>query len=788
MAICKEMPWIKYMIQYYKEPIGWILENDTFNSQTLPKFETIFAQSNGYMGVRAALEERYVNETRNAFVTGTFNCADYTEVTELPNLPDVTQMELFIDNERFSLDYGSVNNYSHRLNLKNAEVTREVEWTSSNGKTLKICFGRIVSLADEHLVASYMEVTPINDDIAININSGINGRVSNTGSQHLTEGERRLLNGKILRLVTETTQSKVQIAVHCVHKVMGANLDFLPIMSRRTFTASYKGEICKGNTLRIEKISCYHTSRDIESDNSVNDVCKRGEECIDKAFEEGYEKIASLSANAWDKYWQIHDMQIDSIDSYDQLAMRYALYQLNGMVKRNDNRVGIGAKALTGEGYKGHSFWDTEMFILPHYQYTDPDTARTLLEYRWKSLSGARKKAESNNFKGAMYPWESAWLDDGEVTPLWGAADINTGKSTPILTGMIEHHITADVAWSVWQYYKSTGDDDFMARCGCEILLDTARYWISRANYNEKLDRYEILDVIGPDEYKEHVNNNAYTNYIAYENLNFARQVLDIMPKKWKETLEHLIKELDINDLAEHIDDVMAKWYLPKPNSDDILPQNDEYLNLKEIDLSKYKYESGVSSIFNDFGPEEINNIMVSKQADTVMLMCIMSDKFSEEVCGKNFNFYEAHTLHDSSLSYGTHGLLASRLGRTELAYTMFCHARDIDIGQNMKSSDEGIHSASMGGLWQCATFGFAGLYQVEDKLYISPKLPKEWCRLAFRFVWQGCPVFFETTHNYTELQNIGDKTVELYFEGKVTKLAPNEKIRYTSERTNYEI
>lgn len=766
------------MIHYNKEPLGWVIEQDSFNSQTLAKCEAIFAQSNGYIGIRAALEERYVGERRNAFITGTFNCADPSEVTELPNLPDVTNMELYVNGERFHLDNGTIHHYCHRLNLKTGEVTREVEWTSPNGIRLILRFGRVVSLADEHLVASCMEVTAINTDVQLKLDSGIDGRMTNSGSQHLAEGERRLINGNILRLVTTTSQSDVQIAIHCTHNIKGVQIKCLPVMGRRSFTTRYIGELPKGHTMRVEKLSCYHSGRDMGADNTTEDVCKRGGECIEKAMEQNYEQIAAASAAEWDAYWKVHDMQIESIDSYDQLAIRYALWQLNGMVKRNDNRVGIGAKALTGEGYKGHSFWDTELFILPHYQYTDPDTARTLLEYRWKSLPGARKKAASNNYVGAMYPWESAWLNDGEVTPLWGAADIQTGESIPILTGLIEHHITADVSWSVWQYYKATGDEDYMERCGCEILLDTARFWLSRADYNRELDRYELLDVIGPDEYKEHVNNNAYTNYLAYANLNFARQVLDMMPEKWPETARRLTRELELEGMAQRLEEAMTKWYLPQPNEDGILPQNDQYLQLNEIDLSKYKEEIGVSTIYDDYGQEQINRSMVSKQADTVMLLCIMSDQFSEDVCRKNFDFYEAHTLHDSSLSYGTHGLLASRLGVTELAYEMFRHARDIDLGPNMTSSVEGIHSASMGSLWQCVALGFAGLRQVEDKLYLEPQLPKEWSRLAFRFVWRGCPVRLEATHETLKLHNMGEKDIILHFRSEIIIIAPGEKVQ----------
>ena len=765
------------MLQYEKSPLGFIIEQDAFDAQTLGKCEAIFAQSNGYMGIRAAHEERYIGERRGAFVTGTFNCADETEVTELPNLPDVTAMEIFAGGERFCLDHGQVGDFRFRLDMRTGEITREATWTSPAGARLQLRARRVVSLADEHVIAARVELTALDADLPIRLESGIDSRVTNTGAQHMAEGEKRLIDGGILRVTTRTSQSRVEVAVHSAHRVSGAQLSALPVMGRRTMLERMTGVLKAGKTLAIEKISCYHTGRDMGAENTAEGVCARGGECIRRALAQGYEAIAQASAEKWAAYWAKHDVRIDSDKPYDQVAVRFALYQLNGMVKRDDSRVGIGAKAMTGEGYKGHSFWDTEMFILPHYLFTDPATARTLLEYRGLSLPGARKKAKENGFDGAMYPWESAWLDDGEVTPLWGAADIVTGESTPILTGMIEHHITSDVAFMVWQYYQATGDEEYMARYGCEILLDTARYWLTRADYNEKLDRYELLDVIGPDEYKEHVDNNAYTNYLAYENLVIARRLLDVIGEKWPQTFARLREPLELDGLAPRLDAMIAKWYLPQLNEDGILPQNDTYLSLEKIDLSKYRNQKGVSSIYEDYNVKQMNKLMVSKQADTVMLFCVLSDLFPAESCRKNFDFYESRTLHDSSLSYAMHSVLASRLGSVDLAYAMFEKACDIDLGQNMKSSDDGIHSASMGGLWQSVVFGFGGLRQQGTQLHVDPHLPPAWKKLSFRFVWQNVPVAMALTQEAFTLKNLGQDPVAVNVRGEDVRLEPGKEL-----------
>ena len=249
-------------------------------------------------------------------------------------------------------------------------------------------------------------------------------------------------------------------------------------------------------------------------------------------LEKSYDAHFAESEKAWAALWDDQDILIDSENDFDQLGIRFALYHLNIMVKKDDSRVGIGAKAMSGEGYKGHSFWDTETFIFPYFMYAQPDTAKTLLTYRFKSLIGARNKARDNGYEGAMYPWESAWIDDGEVTPYYMGVEPITGNPQYCLTGKIELHVTADIALAVWQYYQATGDQEFMDRCGYEILLDTARFWNSRLEWKEEKGRYELTDVIGPDEYKEHVDNNAYTNYLLHLNMSLAAEIAGKLPQE----------------------------------------------------------------------------------------------------------------------------------------------------------------------------------------------------------------------------------------------------------------
>lgn len=764
------------------EEKNWLIEESVFEAAYAGKCESIFCQGNGYLCQRSALEERYVSETRGLFVTGTFDLFSSQEVTELPNLPDLTHIKLLLNGERFSMETGTLQQYSRVLNLRNGLTTRKVQWESPKGRRYELCFERFVSMDNEHLLGSRMRVTALEGDVSFMVESGIDGRVSNTGSQHFLEGEKRLYDGRYLENNAVTGQSGVLCSQHMVHRAFIDETELdeapFPIIDRRYLGAQWKRSLKAGETLTLEKICCVHTSRDLRYDGETDNAAADGLALIRSAGAEGYGALYAKSAAAWDALWNRMDVKVDSDEGYHQLALRFALYHMNIMVKKDDNRVGIGAKGMSGEGYKGHSFWDTEIFILPYFTLTQPEAARTLLEYRWRGLYGARKKAEENGYTGAMYPWESAWIDDGEVTPLWGAADVVTGKPMKILTGILEHHITADIAFAVWQYFNITGDREFMDCYGYEIILETARFWASRCTFNDKKDCYEINDVIGPDEYKEHVDNNAYTNYMAAHNMKLALQVMRELEAEGSGAGTRLDGLLSFGELRKAVEPVLQKLYLPKPDSQGILPQFDGYFDMEHIDLTAYKESDVVGTIYYDYNIQQISGFQVSKQADLLILFLLQEDLFGEEIKRKNYKYYEERTLHDSSLSKNTHCVLASDLGLQKEAEAFFEGSCNVDLGPVMTTSDMGIHSAAMGGIWQSAVYGFGGVRVASDALHIRPKLHSKWKQLSFPLVWQGNPLTVTVRPGELSIENHGDQPVEVVASGEAVSIAPGGTVK----------
>ncbi len=776
----------------YSKVNDWIIREDSFDPDHLGKCEAIMALGNGYLGMRSALEEKYLGETRDLLINGTFDKADPTAVTELPNAADMTAIQIWVNGERFTLDQGTIDAYSRELNIKTGELTREVTWTSRSGVQVQFTFYRVVSLEKLHDFAFRVEVTPLNQDVEVEIHSGMEGQVTNTGAQHFNEGNKRFYEGKYMQYLPVTNESGITFALNTTHAFAldGQPLDLKTeiYMPTRNIYGVWNVDVKQQQTLAVEKYCNVFTDRDFDCQGldtqQLMDVSLAN---VKEIEQDGYAALATESAAAWkEKVWDRIPLCIEGND-YDQFALRFAQYHLQIMVPAHDERLNIGAKAMTGEGYKGHCFWDTEIFLLPYYIFTQPEVARKLEEYRYLSLPGAHKKAAHNGYQGAMFPWESAWLDDGEVTPEYLNVDIVTGRPNKVWSGFLEQHLTSDVAFGVWQYYVITGDQDYMDQYGYELIFDTARFWVSRLeDKNRQLTErinpdtleteisetvtedglYHICDVVGPDEYKEHKTDNAFTNYMAVWNIKKAIEYYDTLKKDRPDLFKPLQEKLDLDTFYQEWVEKVDKIFLPVPNECNILPQDSTYLTLKEIDLSKYKAQDFVGGINRDYNLTQINEMQVSKQADVLVLFFLLEDLFPNEVKKATWQYYADRTLHDSSLSLSTHAVFAADMRQMDMAYDLFEKSTEIDLGPVMTTSDAGVHAASFGGIWQGAVYGFGGLRMLGGKLRINPQLPDAWSKLFYTVIWHGQKLEVTITKDAITVVNTGDKPVTIEVAG----------------------
>ena len=744
---------------------NWKVRETDFRPEFARKYESIMCQGNGYMGVRAATEESYEKTVRYCLVAGTFDKMERKNTTELPNGADVTAAFLRADGIGLKLEEGNYRDYQRSLDLYTGILERSFQWQPRQGLRLQVTAERFVSLAERHVLGQKLTVKVLEGQGAICLETGIKGG-ERYGEPHFLDMEARL-DGDILQYAETTHESGITFATSAY---VTASLDGKP----REVTARLEQDrilsgleivMTEGQTLTMEKLCRVATTRDNDFSCGADEwdrdaLIRRENQEMKKLRKHTYDACKEASVDAWKALWAQKDIAIEGRDAGALLAYRFAVYHLTIMAPIHDNRMNIGAKGLSGKGYMGHTFWDTEVYMLPFFIWTDPKAARSLLEYRYRCLPSARKNAGNYGFKGAKFPWEAAWITDTETCP-----EDHFSKH--------EYHVTADVAYGVYHYYEATHDLDFMLRFGCELLFETAKFWASRLVYNGEKDCYEILDVIGPDEFTHQANNNAFTNYLAHLNLMLA---ID-----WAGKLKELAPErFAVLDPEKHLPDwreKAAKLVLPVAGEDNILPQDDDFMTLPEIDLTIYR--AGQKKLRKDYPYPTYTRLKVSKQADVMNLFLLREDLFPQEVKQASLAYYEPYCVHESSLSLCAYSMLAADCGQDETAFSLYQRARAIDLGPDMKSSDDGIHAASLGGIWQCCVLGFCGVRLCGTKLRIAPNLPECWDSVTARIWWHGSLLEVTATHERVQVQVLqGPKELEILTERGI--LRAEEKLSWS--------
>ncbi len=721
-----------------------VLTDPGFCPHSLNKYASIMACGNGYMGMRATHEEDYTQQTRGMYLAGLYHRAGRNETTELINLPDVTGIEVELDGINFTLLSGEILEWQRELAFANGELHRNVVWRSPDGKRYRLESRRFVSLDQLPLVAMQLSITPLDGAAQAVLKTGIDATQTNSGRQHLDEISVRVFDQHYMQGVYETQDraSEVVVSAFCQ---LSAKSDSCFTAKNRRLSVHHSLTISQGDTVTLEKIVwlTHRCDKSLSQESFARNALADLKVCAAR----GYDALLESSAYAWEAVWRDARVEVTCAEQQDQLALDYAVWHLTTMTPAHDERSSIAAKGLTGEGYKGHVFWDTEIFLLPFHLFTRPQIARSLLRYRWLNLSGAREKARRNGWPGALFPWESA-ASGQEETPEFAAINIRTGVRQNVASALAEHHIVADIAWAVVAYWQATHDDVFMRNEGLTLLMETASFWMGRAT--EINGRLEIHDVIGPDEYTEHVNNNAYTNYLAWHNVACARQFMAMFGREDARFTENAGKFL-------------ARLWLPEADADGVIPQDDTFMAKPAIDLSRYKAKAGKQTILLDYSRAEVIEMQILKQADVVMLNYLLPERFTPQQCAANLAFYEPRTIHDSSLSKAIHGIVLARCGDTDGAYAFWRDGIAIDLGDDPHSSDDGIHAAATGAIWLGAIQGFAGLHISEGELHLAPKLPAHWQKLAFPLRWRDATMHITCEDDQLTIETTAPVTLTLW-------------------------
>jgi trehalose/maltose hydrolase-like predicted phosphorylase len=676
-----------------------------------PKFlESIFSQSNGYLGSRCSFfMDGAKDYERCNYLAGGF---DYISpgVTDMVNLPDLFHFQ-------FSLGTGEYQSFSQSLDMRNGLFERKSVWKDKEGRETQIDISRFISMDNKHVSALSLELTALNYSGNTAVFMGIDGKTVNLPVDD--DQTKENLDTVSLLSVSETETGedycflKADSKASCrLHVAMTARM----FQNRGTAKDASVPDcpakelnipLVEGEMVRIEKI-LYTEAVLVDSETFLHggqDLCPH---VINRSFAE----LLKDSEGAWKSRWDQADIEVTQKgnDSTIQSALRYNLFQLIQNCPWEDPTVSIGARGLTHGRYKGCCFWDTDIFLLPFYLYTDPKAARNLILFRLNTLPDAKKNAKALNLPGARYPWMCA-IGGMEQCQSW---DI----------GRCEIHITADVAYAVENYLKISGDETLDSQ-SAQLYVETARYWAGRFSYDQRKDVYNLLFVKGPDEYCGVSGNNAYTVLLARHNLRLALQAV-----------ERKVAAAYVSEMKKWRD-IIEKSRIEYDSDKDLYIQDDNFLRLEAFPGQK---AGDGSAAYHQYDFDWLQRYQVLKQADLVLLMVLKPEWFTDREQKAIWDFYEPLTLHDSSLSFGIHAWAAAYLGLEQKACEYFDKSLFLDLENRMKNTGrEGIHLAAAGATWQAVVFGFAGLALGNGgKPELSPRLPKDWKRLSFHFYIKG--------------------------------------------------
>jgi trehalose/maltose hydrolase-like predicted phosphorylase len=752
----------------------WLLVEEGFTLTREHEVESLFAIANGHVGNRGSLAEGSPLSAPATFVAGVFRQLDTPgAIPELMILPDWTAVRISIDHQPLTIDHGEILEHRRILDLHFGMLWREWRHRDPYGRITRITAVRLASLSDRHLLLHSITLTAENYSSMVRFESSL--EVAEGTSVLAPDWKVRASSARpnVLPLAVRVPGRDTTVAFGVTSLILSST-DVpgkrVVALDPRRITERCEIQLEVGSECQLHRLLSIFSSRETSKPFECAMEHLRG------VMPAGMPAAAAAHASAWQARWRTADLTIEGDDALQQ-ALRFAAYHLIAAANPDDGHVSIGARALTGAAYKGHVFWDTEIYMLPFYIFTCPRAARSLLEYRYHTLEAARSKARSFGFRGAMYPWESA--DTGEeVTPR--AVIAPSGEVFRILNGEMEVHITADIAFAVWQYWQATGDDDFFLESGAEIMLECARFWASRGTL-EADGAVHIRHVIGPDEYHENVDDNAFTNLMAAWNLRRAAEAAQLLERRWPDRWRDLAQRLALSPEELSAWPKLAdRMFTGFDSCTRVFEQFRGYFEKQQINLKDYEPRTAAMDVVLGHGRIQQTNIV--KQADVVLATYLLGDEIAPDVRAANFYYYEPRTGHGSSLSPAIHALIAARIGEAELAERYLKQAAEIDLGNNMGNAAGGVHAAALGGLWQAIVFGFAGLETRADGISFAPNLLPHWARLSFPLRWRGCQLSVSLEPGAISVGVRGSTGLKLQVEGG-TAIQAEPEGEYVAER-----
>lgn len=709
--------------------ISWKLTENGFDSEKIASNGNKYLTGNGYMGVRGTLDEYDKSHLVAINLAGIYDQVGDSWREPL-NAPNAYYGYLIIDGQTVKLPDMEPSDHSVCLDYRRGVLKRRTQWTTARGEVV-VESERFVSMKDVHLgVAKYNITADFHADVKLMI--GIDADVWDINGPHYDEvilDDNGMLN---VDAVTHEKQYHVSVVsdevTHfpCEKKTIREDKKILKSIGFITDV---------GQTYQIERFFGIYTSKDCEN------CMEAAKKQVEAAEKEGYDAALKNQIDTWENLWKLSEIIIEGDDKAME-ALNYSCYQLHCIAPRHTDSLSIAARGLSGQTYKGAVFWDTEMFILDFFLMTEPDVAKKLMKYRIDTLDGARAKAKSYGYTGAFYAWESQ--EGGfDACSDYNVTDVFTGRPMRTFFKDKQIHISAAVVYGIGRYMELTGDMSILSEGGAETILECARFYYGLLLKKVSGDKYELHDVIGPDEYHERVNNNGYTNRMAKYTFEQALKVIeqkDILGEIEKNKIEELF---DLNELKRNFEDAYNNIYIPQPDDNGIIPQFDGYFELEDVSVNEVR-----SRILN---PKEYwggaygvaSHTQVIKQADVITWLNLFPEDESDEIKLKNWEYYEPRTEHGSSLSACMYSMLACQCGKKDKAYPLFMKSASADLMEGGKEWAGlvyigGTHPASEGGAYMVAIKGFGGIYMEDNQVKSKPNLPEGWKKMSFHICYKG--------------------------------------------------
>lgn len=735
-----DLPW-------YAGGDPWVLTQSVWSPDETIYFETIFTQSNGYLGVRGYTEEAYPNvvSVREAYLAGVFGEVDEAAMSllqvrypwpslQMISLPELFGCQLKLDGEPFSMGDGTIEFFSRTLDLRDGSLTRHILWRSPGGKRTRLQFARFLSASVPHLGMQRISLCPVGWDGEARISFALDAatptyfrcgdRALPHPPQQILESPRLMTRSNGLAAMTVTVRG----TGHAVGVAAGME-------TSGRVTAAAEGSVLR-QAVRLSLVDgvVETVTRSVavigtRDGLKPEQVPVQAIEIAEEACRDGYERVLEESAAVWEHRWASSDIVIDG-PARDQAYIRFSAFSMLQMAPFHTDTMSIPARAYAYNRYHGLYYWDSETFLLPHYLHTHPEVAAHLLRFRYRTLDGARRTARRLHAAGACYPWMTD-ADDGAEQAPWSIGDY-------------VWHQNADIAYAIDQYVAATGDLSFMAEAGLEMLIETARFWMSRL----ERDAHGVLhlhNTVGPDELDKHGRDNGYTSLMARRNLELALHWLDQQRILEPDKTSALIQKLELG-AGEAVSWREAAARMAVPNVPGrFFPLQDEFLLAKE--------PLSFDGLTADEAFAKRHTHRVVKQADIILAMYLLQQQFSVEQMRAAYDFYEPMCLHYSSLSYNTHAIIASKIGRPQQAYDYFMKAAGLDLDDLRGATRDGLHAAALAGTWLTIAYGFLNLRIEGDTLLLDPRLPEAWKEIRLTLVFRGYRLAVRCNHLRHEIR-----------------------------------